>query len=184
MNKISNQFCLLVFLFFNITNVFAQGDGQLKTSEQITKDLIVTGTRGFVVQPKQDVQKLSHTDPMQKGDEGRVDVYIHFEFARATLTDDSKQQLIELAKAMKDERLAGDSFLIAGHTDSKGADSYNKDLSEKRAKSVVEYLTTSLSVAGDRLIAQGFGERFLKDKVNPGSEVNRRVEVVNTRVLK
>lgn len=163
---------------------------QLKTSEQITKDLIVTGTRGISVQPKQEqvlqtevmtTQDLAGTPREQS--QGRVDMYIQFEYAKSSLTASSKLQLQELAKAMEDSRLVNDSFLIAGHTDALGGDQYNMVLSEKRSKSVVEYLSNTLHIDSKRLIAQGFGERFPKDKARPDSGVNRRVEVVNTRVL-
>ena len=67
---------------------------------------------------------------------------------------------------------------VDGHTDSQGSDSYNLDLSRRRAESVADYLA-SQRVNGRRLNVQGFGE---SRPVGPndseyGRAQNRRVEV-------
>ncbi len=49
-------------------------------------------------------------------------------------------------------------FQINSHTDSKGDDNYNQNLSERRAKSVVDYLTLVKGVPAQRLKSKGFGE--------------------------
>jgi outer membrane protein OmpA-like peptidoglycan-associated protein len=67
---------------------------------------------------------------------------------------------------------------VAGHTDSDGADSYNQALSERRAGSVVAYLT-SRQVRADRLITVGGGEKYpVASNATPeGKAANRRVEI-------
>ncbi|CAG0943798.1 putative lipoprotein YiaD [Gammaproteobacteria bacterium] len=67
---------------------------------------------------------------------------------------------------------------VAGHTDSDGSDSYNQLLSEKRANSVVAYLT-SRDLRADRFIAVGAGEsRPIASNATPeGKAQNRRVEI-------
>ena len=75
---------------------------------------------------------------------------------------------------------------IAGHTDSKGSDSYNQQLSENRADAVKDALATEFSIDSNRLNAKGFGEsRPIAANTksdgsdNPaGKQKNRRVEVV------
>ena len=65
--------------------------------------------------------------------------------------------------------LAGD-----GHTDARGGESYNLGLAERRAKSVVQYLSAQ-GVDTSKLAAQGFGKT--KPKVSdPLDSANRRVE--------
>ena len=66
---------------------------------------------------------------------------------------------------------------IEGHTDSQGSDSYNKELSHRRAHSVRRYLMDR-GVEGARMVAQGVGEeRPLEDnRTSEGRAVNRRVE--------
>ena len=66
---------------------------------------------------------------------------------------------------------------IEGHTDDKGDDAANKELSQKRAEAVVAYLVDK-GVAEDRLKAVGFGEEnpIEDNKTRKGRSANRRVE--------
>jgi outer membrane protein OmpA-like peptidoglycan-associated protein len=67
---------------------------------------------------------------------------------------------------------------VAGHADSRGTDSYNMDLSQRRATSVSNYLA-SQGVDPARLRAIGYGEsRPIGDNSTPeGQALNRRVEI-------
>lgn len=67
---------------------------------------------------------------------------------------------------------------VAGHTDSTGSDSYNQGLSERRAASVAQYLT-SQGVNGERLITLGLGESMpvADNGTADGRQANRRVEI-------
>ncbi|KTF70368.1 OmpA family protein [Sphingomonas sp. HT-1] len=67
---------------------------------------------------------------------------------------------------------------IYGHTDSQGSDSYNQDLSERRARSVADYLSTR-GVDGRRIATRGFGETqpIASNDTAEGRAQNRRVEV-------
>lgn len=67
---------------------------------------------------------------------------------------------------------------VAGHTDSKGTDQYNQALSERRAGSVANYLT-SRGVIRDRLIVIGAGETrpVASNDTESGRAQNRRVEI-------
>jgi outer membrane protein OmpA-like peptidoglycan-associated protein len=68
---------------------------------------------------------------------------------------------------------------VAGHADSRGSDSYNMDLSQRRALSVSNYLA-SQGVSPSRLNAVGYGEtRPIGDNnTTSGQGLNRRVEIV------
>ena len=67
---------------------------------------------------------------------------------------------------------------VAGHTDSTGTDSYNQALSERRARSVANYLMGQ-GVMGERLITVGMGERYpvANNGTVDGRQANRRVEI-------
>ena len=69
-------------------------------------------------------------------------------------------------------------IVSAGHTDSKGSDSYNQALSERRANSVAEYLLRK-GVVEARIESVGFGEsQPVADNGNAaGRALNRRVEI-------
>ncbi|MCB1800869.1 MAG: OmpA family protein [Gammaproteobacteria bacterium] len=68
--------------------------------------------------------------------------------------------------------------MVAGHTDSDGEDAYNKDLSQRRAQSVVDYLAEN-GVDRNNMIAKGYGEErpIASNDTAEGKAENRRVEL-------
>ena len=100
---------------------------------------------------------------------------VTFELDSADLTAEARENLAVFAEMMKDERLKIASFVVEGHTDARGGDEYNVDLSEARATSVRDYLV-GLGVSQDRLAAVGFGKSKprVDDELDPE---NRRVEL-------
>ena len=82
---------------------------------------------------------------------------------------------------MKSNELASSCIQIEGHTDSKGSDAYNRQLSQRRAQSVMQYLAQKLGVPHDRLIPVGKGESepIADNGVAAGRQKNRRVQIVN-----
>lgn len=69
-------------------------------------------------------------------------------------------------------------IVVAGHTDSRGSDSYNQALSERRANSVAQYLMQK-GVSAARIDAVGFGEKYpiADNGTADGRALNRRVEL-------
>jgi outer membrane protein OmpA-like peptidoglycan-associated protein len=67
---------------------------------------------------------------------------------------------------------------VYGHTDSTGSDSYNLDLSQRRASAVADYLTMR-GVQSARLGTRGFGESqpIASNDTEEGKAANRRVEI-------
>ena len=67
---------------------------------------------------------------------------------------------------------------VEGHTDNKGNDKKNKELSQTRAEAVVAYLVDH-GVEASRMVAEGFGEEnpIADNKTKEGREENRRVEI-------
>ena len=85
----------------------------------------------------------------------------------------------KLGRALTNADLKGSTFLLAGHTDAAGGDTYNQDLSERRADSIKRYLMDKYHIAATDLVTVGYGKSKLKDPSQPMAEVNRRVQVVN-----
>ena len=106
-----------------------------------------------------------------------VDLDIRFAYDSATLEPASKRQLDALGEALNADALRDATFKIIGHTDAKGATSYNQDLSEKRAEAVRAYLISRFSMDPSSVTATGRGEIDLKDALFPDAASNRRVEV-------
>jgi outer membrane protein OmpA-like peptidoglycan-associated protein len=108
-----------------------------------------------------------------------VDLEVLFEYKSARIAPAAIATLTALGRALTDARLAGESFLIAGHTDAKGGADYNLRLSQQRAESVRDFLVQEFAIEPQRLVARGFGQRQLKDAQNPLDAKNRRVQIVN-----
>ncbi|MBX2857134.1 MAG: OmpA family protein [Cellvibrionaceae bacterium] len=80
---------------------------------------------------------------------------------------------------------AGTAVVIEGHTDTMGAASYNKSLSQKRADAVANVLTSRFNVESSRVTAVGYGEEqpIADESTRQGLIANRRVVAkVSTKV--
>jgi outer membrane protein OmpA-like peptidoglycan-associated protein len=108
-----------------------------------------------------------------------VDLEITFEFNSAVIGAAAAPQVAALGQALTSSGLQGRTFVLAGHTDAKGTDSYNQGLSERRADAVKRYLMERYSVDVANLVTVGYGKGKLKDLANPLSFENRRVQIVN-----
>ncbi len=102
---------------------------------------------------------------------------IRFDVGKATLKPESMgiiNEVVDLMKEHPDLR-----FSVEGHTDSDGDDTFNMELSEKRAESVKSTMI-SMGVSSDRLQSKGWGESMpITDNNSPeGKANNRRVEFV------
>lgn len=86
--------------------------------------------------------------------------------------------LLDQIAAVINEHTEIPAIFIEGHTDSDGAEDYNRELSDRRAKSVRQYLIDLGRVAADRLDAKGFGESnpIASNATEDGKAENRRVE--------
>ena len=106
-----------------------------------------------------------------------LDLTIQFDLDSATIREESKKPLQDLATALKDGRLDSFKFQVEGHTDSRGTAAYNDALSARRAESVVSFLSSE-GVAANRLVAVGKGFREPIDSVDLKAAINRRVRIV------
>lgn len=100
---------------------------------------------------------------------------IYFDFDKTTLKSESFVELDKVVDLLKTNPSV--EIEISGHTDSKGSDDYNLNLSQGRSQSVVDYLI-SKGIESYRLSAQGYGETKPIDSndTEEGRANNRRVE--------
>jgi len=101
---------------------------------------------------------------------------VHFETAKAIIRPESFDLLNDVADTIITNPDVG-RVEVAGHTDARGTDSYNQDLSQRRAEAVAQYLE-GRGVDPARLVPVGYGEsRPIADNdTEAGMEKNRRVE--------
>ena len=108
---------------------------------------------------------------------GSVVYGINFDFNSADLRPDSNPVLQELFEALQAD--GSTSIVIEGHTSTEGSDTYNQDLSERRAQSVVDDLIQR-GIDGGRISALGLGETsplILPEDDEASRSINRRVEI-------
>jgi outer membrane protein W/outer membrane protein OmpA-like peptidoglycan-associated protein len=102
-----------------------------------------------------------------------------FDFDSAELRPESITELERLVKFMNDVPFA--TALIEGHTDSVGADAYNLALSDRRAKSVFDYLTSrGVDPARLKSVGKGESEPVAENSNDEGRQQNRRVMLIRT----
>lgn len=104
------------------------------------------------------------------------DSNVMFDVNKAYVKDGFKTELNELAVILN--KYDDTNIVLQGHTDSTGAEDYNMQLSEKRAYSVGNYLSTQ-NINSARYAVEGFGESrpVASNDTAEGRSQNRRVEV-------
>jgi flagellar motor protein MotB len=99
-----------------------------------------------------------------------------FDFNKATLKPEAKNQLAKVVQVLKDQ--PGAQVDIAGHTDGIGSDAYNMKLGKARADSVATYLEQN-GVPRQNIRTESFGKRnpVASNATAEGRAQNRRVEI-------
>lgn len=162
------------------------------TSSQVPATAQNIDTAGFVVELERTVVALERRiEPFEgavvaeTGDEVQVslDADVLFEFDEAALTSVAEQTLTDLVPVI-DDRLAGNEIRVVGHTDAKGDDQYNLDLSTRRAEAVRDYLSGLIDADIDFVVeGRGEAEPVAPNELDDGSDNpdgrrrNRRVEL-------
>ncbi len=101
---------------------------------------------------------------------------IFYDYDKATLRPESRAELERLHQLMTDNPKM--KIEIGGHTDGDGSDTYNQNLSERRAQSVVNYLVEK-GIPVSRLVFKGYGEKapIAPNDTPENKQKNRRTEL-------
>jgi len=100
-----------------------------------------------------------------------------FEFGKADLSVEAINVLDKVVSILKDYPKS--KISVEGHTDSKGSQKYNINLSQRRADSVARYFIEK-GIPGDHIAAIGYGEDapVAPNNTNEGRAKNRRVVII------
>jgi outer membrane protein OmpA-like peptidoglycan-associated protein len=122
-------------------------------------------SRGIELTPKSDIASMM----------------VEFDLNSAQLTPASEKTLDTLGQALNSETLKPCCFEVDGYTDTTGGSGYNQKLSEERAQSVINYLSSHDGIESDRMMPKGFGKThpIASNATEEGRQKNRRVQVVN-----
>ena len=135
---------------------------------------IVSVTNEVVPPPKMAMDTLVTDKPYRLEN-------IYYDFDKWNIRDDAKQSLDQLVALMKGYPI---SVELGSHTDCRGSEIYNLDLSQRRAESAVQYIISRGIVPG-RITAKGFGKSQPANRCNCASGIqcteteyqfNRRTE--------
>jgi outer membrane protein OmpA-like peptidoglycan-associated protein len=150
-----------------------QADPSAKTREaSFLATLRNRKTRSLSLGEREQIAEIAATKP-------KIDLGIQFDYNSAEISKASMPAVQELGKALSDPSLKGSTFIIAGHTDAVGSETFNQDLSERRADTIKAYLIAKYGLVGGDLVTVGYGKTRLKNPDNPTDAVNRRVQVDN-----
>ncbi len=153
--------------------------------ENVSKESNITKTIRALLSEEKEIEEVKEVNESNESNVSReifnieseikeklLSTPIEFKFASAILTKKSKKILKEIAKELK--KLKNIKIEVAGYTDAKGNQYFNKDLSLKRAKSVRRFLIKE-GIDKNIITAVGYGEsNFIYDKYD---KRNRRVEI-------
>lgn len=145
------------------------------------------GVAGTIIGKKMDQQAEEMKQVLDDAEVKRVGegIVINFKekvlfgFDRSDLSANAQQNLDKLVTVLK--KYPDTNIEVLGHTDSKGSDTYNMNLSEKRAGSVATYLKNN-GIGSGRITTKGLGETdpVATNDTDEGRAANRRVEFVIT----
>jgi outer membrane protein OmpA-like peptidoglycan-associated protein len=147
----------------------------------------VGGATGAIIGREMDKQaaEIEQTVPdakVERVGEGIVVEFssaVLFGFDQADLSADAKANLDKLVKVLN--TYPDTNIEVQGHTDSKGSETYNQNLSVKRATSVSDYLVAN-QITASRITTKGLGETMPEydNETEEGRAQNRRVEFLIT----
>lgn len=114
--------------------------------------------------------------PVAKGEQFLFE-NVFFDFDKSELRPESKSSLLRLKKFLLENDQV--NIVIEGHTDNIGEESYNQDLSMRRAKSVEAYLIEN-GIPASRLDVMGWGDKkpLVPNSNQSNRAKNRRIEIV------
>ncbi|HSI90535.1 MAG TPA: OmpA family protein [Adhaeribacter sp.] len=111
---------------------------------------------------------------------------INYDYAKWDIRPDAAERLDTLVQTLKDNPKI--TIELSAHTDSRGKDAYNLDLSQKRAQAAVDYIV-SKGIEPARITAKGYGETRLRNRCKNNvkcseeeHEKNRRTEFKVTKI--
>jgi len=144
---------------------------------EVNKQTYLFHSENFDIPQSQSYQEIYKEIPLKKVALGSKIILknIFFDFDKSTLRPESTNELERLYALLLE--LPKLKIEISGHTDNKGSAEYNKNLSNSRAKAVVDYLVNK-GISKDRLQYAGYGfDRPIADNAtDEGRQLNRRTE--------
>lgn len=125
---------------------------------------------------EEDLGDIAEVERVGEGIHIRFDSGLLFDFNSSALSSASKANIQKMASTLNE--YPDTNILVEGHTDSKGSEEYNQNLSVERASSVVDYALAQ-GIPRSRMTIKGYGESqpIATNETEAGRQQNRRVEI-------
>ena len=157
-------------VYVNIKGCILCVDGVRSLSPGVTENLTAKNTMGTL---------LSNIELERVKLDKRIQVqHIYYDFDKWDIRPDAAERLDHVVTLMNDN--PGMSVELGSHTDSRGDDSYNMELSHKRALSAVSYIVSE-GIDSTRISAKGYGESQLANRCRNGVECSEEEHQQNRR---
>ena len=131
-------------------------------------------TRGCLHEPYAEVLPENYNVSMVDGMQIRLE-NVYFDFDRAEIRTDAAEILNRHALLFR--RFTNWKILVSGHTDNMGSEEYNAYLSQRRSKSVVDYLVSrGVKKNQFRIVWHGYEQPATSNQSEEGRQLNRRCE--------
>lgn len=127
--------------------------------------------------PKGEIKNDFKLFKAEKGTTVRMD-NIYYDYGKADIRPDAALELNKLIDILRNNPSM--KIELSSHTDSRGSDSYNLDLSNRRAKSAVNYII-SQGIDKSRLVSKGYGETKPLNRCANGVECSEEEFQLNRR---
>jgi peptidoglycan-associated lipoprotein len=187
---IANSLVVLSQIDGGILKVETDATGNFDFKLNLESDYTLAGVKtGFLADVKQlntfglktstVIEKNLYLDAIELNKAIRID-NIYYDFDKWNIRPDAAEELDKLVKTLKENPTIW--IELGSHTDSRGKDAYNLNLSQKRAESAVQYII-SKGIERNRITARGYGETQLLNRCANGvncteaeHQLNRRTE--------
>ncbi|WP_203257373.1 OmpA family protein [Hyunsoonleella ulvae] len=104
---------------------------------------------------------------------------IYFDYDKSFIRPDAEIELAKVIKYMKEYPSV--KIDVRSHTDSRGRDTYNLSLSQRRNKSTIEYIINEGGISADRVSGKGYGETRLTNRCSNGVKCSKSEHQANRR---
>jgi outer membrane protein OmpA-like peptidoglycan-associated protein len=157
---------------------FAKQTIALRSSEDEIKNAAALRAKAQLDARDAQIKKLQNSLNAKQTDRGTLVTFgdVLFDLNKSELKPSGMTNVIQLAQFLRDN--PDRQVIIEGYTDATGSDSYNQNLSQARATSVMAALVRQ-GVDAKRIVAQGYGKQYpvADNSSSSGRAMNRRVEV-------
>lgn len=172
------------------TVVYTHQDGSFRFNLQPDREYLLsasqTGFQPFATQvistlgldSSQTIYKELRLVPVEK-EEVVVLRNIYFDFDKSDIRPDAALELSKILSFLNSDPTI--HIELSAHTDSRGSESYNMALSQRRAESVIAFLVAA-GIDPSRLTAKGYGFSRLANHCEPGVECSEEEHQFNRRV--